>query len=313
MDENTQKLIDRVRKLFAKANDASVTEAEAMAYAKKAQELLEQHNLSLLDLSEDEKKQGIGRFTWAPKYANDGWRKLVAIAAAKVYMTKLIMTQMQVEVRGGKLAWRPAFILVGREANCEVARSMIDYLFTTVVRLSKDYSKVQKERHLFEAGAGNRLVRRLREMYQASAVQPESNGSNLPALYSQELTIVEDWAKENIDGMKPTKVKSSNTDFNHSIAGALAANNISLSGQIGADKKDLTVPLPPGSLQIGGADHRKLIQWLEEKFENINPGVFVPGVKWIGDNMGFEGSNWDIFDSAALQEFIDEQPKDEAK
>lgn len=311
MDENTQKLIDRVRKLFAKANDASVTEAEAMAYAAKAQELLEQHNLSLLDVSEDEKKEGIGRFTWAPKYADMPWRRIVSSWAAKVYMCKRIRTQMKIEVRGGKMAWRPAYILVGRQVNVEIAKSMIDYLFSTVVRLSKDYSSVQKERHLFEAGCGLRLANRLREMYEASAVKPKAESSNLPALYSQELTLVEDWAKENMD-LKDTKPAELKLDWMHSANGAAAAEGISLSGQI-AGRKDVNVPLPPGSLQIGGADHRKLIKWLDEKFVNVSPGVFVPGVKWIGDNMGFEGSNWDIFDSAALQEFINEQPKDEAK
>ena len=310
MDENTKKLLDRVRKLLATANDPSVNEAMAANYAAKAQELLEQHNLSLLDVTDEEKKQGIGRFTWTPKYAGDSWRKMVALAAAKVYMTKLIFTEMKIEIRGGKMAWRPGYILVGREANCEVARSMIDYLFSTVVRLSKNYSSDQKERHLFEAGAGLRLNQRLKEMYAASAVTPKAEGSsNLPALYSQELTLVEDWANENMK-LKSAKVNVPKLDWDHSMAGANAANTISLTGQVGHDKKDVSVPLPPGVLQIGGADHRKLVEWLEKKFGAADPKVPVPGAKWIGSNMGFEGSNWEVVDSTALQKFIDEQPKE---
>lgn len=307
MDDNTQKLIDRVRKLFAKANDASVTEAEALAYAAKAQELLEQHNLSLLDVSEEEKKDGIGRFTWAPKYADMPWRRIVSSWAAKVYMCKRIRTKMKIEVRGGKLAWRPAYILVGRQVNVEIAKSMIDYLFSTVVRLSKDYSTNQKERHLFEAGCGLRLATRLREMYEASAVKPTTSGSNLPALYSQELALVDDWAKENMD-LRDTKGAELKLDWMHSANGAAAAEGISLSGQIGG-RKDVNVPLPPGAIQIGGADHRKLVAWLEKKFGDEDPGVPVPGVKWIGKNMGFQGSNWEVFDSTELQKFIDEQPE----
>lgn len=256
----TDKIIDRIRKLLAKANDPAVNENEAAIFAAKAQELLEQHNISLLDVSEEEKKQGIGRYTWAPKYAGERWRKLVATWAARVYMCKLINTKMKVEIRGGKLDWRPAYILVGRKVNVEIAKSMIDYLFATVVRLSKNYSKVRKERQLFEAGCGLRLAMRLHAMYEASAKNPAKNnsGSNLPALYSQELALVDDWIEENIENVKNRKsFKMPDLDHIHSANGAAAAEGISLNSQVEGGKKFDGPQLPPGALLIGDANKSK--------------------------------------------------------
>ena len=54
-----EKLIDRIRKLQAKANDKATTEEEALAFSAKVAQLLAQHNLdeAALDAPEEEDEE----------------------------------------------------------------------------------------------------------------------------------------------------------------------------------------------------------------------------------------------------------------
>ena len=228
-----EKAVDLVKKLMANANDPSVTEAEAMAFIAKAQEILERHNLSFLDVPADDVTEAIGEEHWAPTYGGDTWRQAVANAAARVYMCKLMYKRTTVTNSRGKVVVRLGYILVGRESSKAVARAMIDYLFATAIRLSMAYSpKDQTARRLFERGLGIRLVERLRAMYNDHAEPSKAPaGSNLPALYKAELDLVTDYIAEH-HAPRQKAFKGVRVDGNHSENGKAAANTISLSGQI---------------------------------------------------------------------------------
>lgn len=245
-----EKIIDKVRKLMAKANDPSVTESEAMAYAAKAQKMLEEHNLSLLDITDVEAIEGVGALKWDPKYGSRAWRRLIAISAARVYMCQLVLTQVYASVRGGKNEWRPGYMLVGRKVSVDVAKSMIDYLLATGFRLSKNYSSVEKDRRSFEEGYGIRISQRLDEMFKASA-GPSSDGSGLPALYKNELEAAANWIKDSIPGAK-TKDVALTTKNHHGRAGFDAANSVSLGAQMEGGSSGAPA-LPKGALLLASS------------------------------------------------------------
>lgn len=232
------KVVDLIKKLLAKANDPSVTESEALQFAAKAQELLESHNMSFLDVPADDASSPIDLEQWAPTYGGDTWRQAVAVSAARVYMCKLLTSKMEVVNSRGKRVVRMAYILVGRESSRAVAKSMIDYLFATAIRLSMAYSpKDQTARRLFERGLGLRLCTRLNELHAAHATAPEgAPKGNLPALYASEADLVQSWIGANMAVGKTRSFKPVRIDRTHSEAGRAAADTISLDSQVEASK-----------------------------------------------------------------------------
>jgi hypothetical protein len=245
VDDKLTKLMDRIKKLLAKANDPGVTEAEAASYAEKAQQLLTENNMTILDLPEEEslKEAPIGQFEWYPKYAGDSWRQEVAVQAARYYMCSILTTTLK---KGRKT--ERGFILVGRQASCMVAKSMIDYLFATGVRLSREYGKKyggdQRTRHEFERGYGAQMAYRISEMLKKGVV--EATNTNLPVLYSREKEAVQQYIDEFI---KPKEKIVSIKNFGyHSWAGVEAANTVSLNTQV--EKGREAAALPKGQLLI---------------------------------------------------------------
>lgn len=237
IDPNKVKaLYEKVRKLLAMANDPSVGAEMAANYAAGAQKLLETYNLDLRDMPEDEASEAapIGSFTWAPKYADRGWRKMVAASAARVYMCHILTTRVWDPNYGSHGNYRPGYVLVGRKHSIDVCKSMIEYLFATGFRLSRGYTDVERDRREFEKGYGARMSRRLDEMYHASAkpAAGSSNPGNLPALYASELDLAKRYVDEEFNVKKARGLRNDVRDWSHASAGVEAANNVSLGAQV---------------------------------------------------------------------------------
>ena len=241
------KLIDKVRKLLAKANDPSVTTEEAASYAAKAAQLLQQHNLDSSLLSEKERSEGFVIELWNQTQATNVWKKFVVYSAARVYMCKAVESKrwewvVDRKTKLKKPVLKACWEFVGRPHNIEVLKEMVEYLTKTTVRLGLQYSKsigrpTPEVRWAFEKGCGLTISQRLDEMYQeATRVKKGSDGSGLPALYSTELTLVNDWAQENMK-IKSTDFTMKRYDDEANAAGEEAGRKVSLNAQLKADTK----------------------------------------------------------------------------
>lgn len=253
------KLIDKVQKLLAMANDATVGEEEAAAFMAKAMQMLQEHNMSLLDLEEAEVSVSnpVVSMIWAPPAAGTLWKMGVAFQAAKVYMCQTLTTKAM-QIVDGKLKSHDAFIIVGRKASIEVTKSMVEYVFDTGRRMSKEYgndvrkkhsgvtnAQVKKIRYQFEKGFGLRMIRRFEEMLEGAVGEV---GTNLPVLYKHEERENEQFISQNMPGSKvSTKTVVSNTA--HSSAGFQKAGEVSLHDQLGSEKGP-TQTLPRGQLLL---------------------------------------------------------------
>ena len=80
-------LIEKIRALAAKANDAACTEEEAASYAAKVQELLVENNLSEDVLNISVRQEKISK-TYVRTPYNHMWRFQMAAAIADVYFCK---------------------------------------------------------------------------------------------------------------------------------------------------------------------------------------------------------------------------------
>ncbi len=230
-------LAAKIRKLMAKANDASVTEAEAALFAAKVQELLVANGLSVGDIGSDDAEMGdIEDQTHRDRW-NSPARKYLLRAVCRYYMCEVLVMGRTKTVK-----------IIGRPHNVVVAMDMADYLIKTTVRLSNNYGKQHIGSNVidFRRGCMARLAERLVEELRRSRAseQPKyqagGNPGNLPALFQSEERQVHQYLKDklNVRWTIGRGIKQG-SDAAH---GRAAADGISLHRQVGGGG---------GRLQIG--------------------------------------------------------------
>lgn len=235
-------ILEKIKALHAKANSAGTTEEEAAIFAAKVQELLVKHNLGEEVLNGPSVSSKIDRFDVKTPY-NNKWRLYLAKAVAEMYFCKSGFWTVEYLDGSGKDFFHR---FVGKEHNRLVAVEMFHYLEDTVIRLSKEYGhklpkeKVAKARYEFEKGCGMHLAARvMMETLNAKKGNVTSSGAkipNLPAIYSTELALVDEFLAENEDwdDAKKTKTKLDADG----MAGVRAANGVSLNTQLTGTKSE---------------------------------------------------------------------------
>lgn len=236
-------LARKIRALMAKANDPSVTEAEAASYAAKVQELLVKNGLSMQDIKEpDVERADVGGsdFDEKKKRWTSPSRRALLHSVCRFYMCEAIGPAR------GMRDWK----IIGRPHNVEVAISMTEYLINTTIRLSNQWGRENVGLNIidFRKGCMMRLGERLDEMrsQKTAAEKPTWNGSNpgnLPALFLSEKQLVKNYmdSKMNIKWSKSRPIRAGAAGF---AAGRRAGSEMSLHGQVGGGA-------PGGRLQIG--------------------------------------------------------------
>lgn len=230
-------LIRKIRALLAKANDKSVTEAEAAMFAAKVQELLAANNLSMGDIgNNDEKPEDVDKqFHTDKKWASPA-RKLLLRAVCRFYHCETIGTL------GDKSIWH----IVGKPTNVAVALDMFDYLVGTVVRLSNQYARENPGSNKIDwrRGCMARLAEHLEEMRRAEMAKPQEwrgtgNPGNLPALMVTERQQVEQFMRHmfNLKSSKSRGIRQGDD----AARGRAAADGISLHRQVGGGSGRLAI------------------------------------------------------------------------
>lgn len=225
---SVQDIIEKIRKLQAKATNAATTEAEAAMFANKVQEMLAQHNLEHVDIrtDEEEKANVIEEEVYGGNYQSP-WRALLANAAANFYFCKVYT---RVHASRDPLKNATKFVMfVGKPHNRAIAISMFSYLQNTVGRLARDHSGHRGEQMAFERGCGIALSRRIKDEFDKLKRPQIGDNTGVPMLYRTELQLVEDF----LNRFKLTQSKGK-YDLNSEAAraGMAAAKNISLTNQL---------------------------------------------------------------------------------
>jgi hypothetical protein len=197
-------IIRKIQALRARAADAASTEAEAAMAARKAQELLDKHNLTLDEA--EVRADGVGSQTWD----NGGDR-----APAVVFALPFICDALNVEhfFTGGRIS------IVGAPADVEVALYYIDLVENAAWRCWKAFMATPHYRYVrvngrasprkigidYRKGVAVRVGDRIRKQASADKASPESSGNALVLVKNQ---LIDEWMAKN--GIK-TKARGMGT------------------------------------------------------------------------------------------------------
>jgi len=176
MNEKNDKMIDRVRKLLAMAKDSSSPEESAIA-AKRARSLMDQYQITEMDLTSLEDDDfGNSNFGLNKKSA-DRALGIVAVAVAKLNDTVVKYDRDN----DGKLEIRFDGFLV--DAVC--AREMLVYLRTEMYRQSERFSEGKSNRHSYRMGFAAGIVEQVDEIMKEREQLKMANGTALMVVKNQ--------------------------------------------------------------------------------------------------------------------------------
>ena len=229
------KIVEKIRKILAKAQDSACTEAEAASLAARAAALMMEHSVSHADLAQEE-PDSIVRLEYGPHYA-DPWRRSLVFACAELYLCRAINSETTYKTQRGRTRVRRSFLFVGREHHTIVAQEMCDYMISTVQRLARDYAsshEPQDRRRAqlgFERGCGERLADRVHALAQSRQEQVDSSPDSSTALLVRgERQLVDDWIEENL---QLTRMRTQGSSINiDGLVGAARAESIGLDTQV---------------------------------------------------------------------------------
>lgn len=226
-DEN--KILDRVRKLLALANDDAATEGERDNALRMAHATLMKHQLTLeyLDAFEREKEDPRGRMDvegW-----NLVWCRTLRGTIARMFFCRYII--------GGKInATRGRHIYVGRSSNTATAAYMSEWIIKSILKEADrafGHRLTPKGRE-FCIGATEKLEERVKEILLASQQQVREAGSALVVvdLMRTENDANKEWLANNLRTKKTNLTQKRNANSEAYNAGREYGGKINLNKQI---------------------------------------------------------------------------------
>jgi len=122
------KVADRIRKLLSLSESANANEAAAAAA--RAQELLQQHKLSMADIAADYEDE-IVRAPLGARGFKAMWRFVLATNAARAFFCECV---------GLRAGARRKVVLLGRRSDTEIATHVFKFLVREIERLGEVYA-----------------------------------------------------------------------------------------------------------------------------------------------------------------------------
>lgn len=243
-----QRIADRVRRMLEKATAESSTEAEAAAFAEKAQQLILEHALSLTEVHntgepEDEDAEIDSELETDPR----PWRRRLGMACAALYMCKYFFT---LSVRDNGRTKYDVHSFIGKRSRIIIAKMMFVYLCTTVDRLAREgaHKLPEKQRSPYRVAfrtaasmrLGNRMGRRIADAKRGGVLTYES-GAKLPALlneYDAAEAEADAVIERQVGELVVIKNRGNPLDLHPlgAAEGARAGEAIGLDQQVGTDK-----------------------------------------------------------------------------
>lgn len=166
MTTETNSTLVLISKLLAKAQDKSVTEAEAALFAEKVQELLQDNGLTMAQVeaaggSTDTSQRG--KHATGRRAMYNYQRQLMGALAELHFCIHQVVEEADEHGRKSK-----RHVLVGRRVNVDGTSMLYDYLVTTMRRLVQEaghaYGKTgERDLHYWLEGCATRLCERLHQ------------------------------------------------------------------------------------------------------------------------------------------------------
>lgn len=174
MNDATDKIVDRIRKMLNLANDLGTTEAERETALRMAYNLLAKYNLELADVQhkgQEEKRINNENICFGMP-----WVRTLSNAIAGLFFCEYYFERRKVN------ATQMRHHFVGKESNAITAAVMADWVTKSILKQCRTLYKhnLCTESREFATGAAQRLCERIREMKrQATAPQAASDNKAL--------------------------------------------------------------------------------------------------------------------------------------
>jgi hypothetical protein len=186
-----ERILNRVKKMMALANDAGATEGERDNALRMAYAALRKHNLEMTDVdghaimkpgSADEKREDIGA-----QFISLHWARVVSMMVGELFFCTYYYSH-----RRGSAEVTHHF--VGRTANATTAAAMAEYVCRSISKEGKKFSRNHPSpgaaHRDFCKGAMLRITRRIGEMRKSAEAEKPAAGASMALVvkdfYAQE-------------------------------------------------------------------------------------------------------------------------------
>lgn len=223
------RIIERVRKMLALANDAAASEGERDNAMRMAYNLLAKHNLDIADVGstqpQEVREQQVARMSVYP------WARGIAHSIAGLFFCSYYFSR-----GSGKLAHH---YFVGKQSNAIAANEMSQYIIASVFKELRQRfgSETSPEARSFAVGVETALRRRCRELREAAEREAKGVSSGrelvLASLYEQERKANDQWIADNVGGLKTQPDRTKGVHGDAYRAGKAHGDSISLAPQVG--------------------------------------------------------------------------------
>ena len=230
MKDQRAKIISRVKKLLAMANDVGSPE-EAVIAARRARSMMDKYDISQYEIEQfrDKSKFGEVRNDKVYKYTPK-WMALLAVDVAHWNDAQCRTEHDYSDWTYGQ-APKKVIKFQGLEADAIMAMVMFEYLRDTIIRLSKEqgYGSDAKKLTSFKMGAACEVIERIRELVAArKAEMARGTGTSLMVVKSQ--LVEKEFGVQKFRQVSPVV-----SDSEAALAGALEGAKINLHSQIGTE------------------------------------------------------------------------------
>jgi hypothetical protein len=232
-DAEQDKVLGRIRKMMALANDAAASEGERDNAMRMVLATLAKHNLTMAE-AEAHGQQEEARERGDTLSRDQPWCKHVAHSIAKLYFCRYFFSRTAVK---GKVKHN----FVGRPANVATAQAMADYVIRSIMsEANREWKKQANPGPWWTAfckGASVRISERCDELRKAEEAASEKTPGTavvLASFYQRELAANNAWLER--AGLVLTKGKSREKAYGGDGYGAGKAfgDKVSLNRQVGA-------------------------------------------------------------------------------
>lgn len=231
--QTSTKVLDRLAKLLALANDHGATEAEAQLAMEMAQRIMAEHNLTTAEV-EARGGQGESRddIHLEGKAMYDYQQQLMSVLGTVNFSLVLIRRKLT-----GKRDMPTGYRIIGRKSNVAAVVNMFEYLNETINRLIRDKypSRETLSRHAmsWKFGVSQRLQERLTERHEKmleeqarTARERQATQQHPSAATSNAVVVVmTDFAQDEKDfntdlrqGLKPGTTKAQRLEYEANAA-----------------------------------------------------------------------------------------------
>lgn len=226
---DTNKILERVKKMVALGNDAAATEAERETALRMAYNLLAKYNLSMSDLPEDQSTEARERQDVV--ISADRWARSLAQAVAKLFFCKYFYS-------GTGTSGKDKHCFVGRQSNVITARYMSEFLIKSVKReaTTRYKSPTTPQGRSFCVGTVDSIRKRVEEMIKNDTESTPGTALVLVTLHQREADANEKWL--NGTGVSLTTVRARADNSLRASAfydGREYGKTVSLNQQVGAN------------------------------------------------------------------------------